>query len=146
MAVSYTHLSRSGNQVEQILEEACGSLPLPVTYGGKTKFLWNPGQDPEAYAVYRTGEREKRPIEDICPQEIANAVREVLEEQISLSYSDFIRETAGKFGYSRAGTVIAVSYTHLDVYKRQGRIPVQYGRQERRAAAGKGLRGRRNYL
>ena len=131
--LSLWSISRSGNQVEQILEEACGSLPLPVTYGGKTKFLWNPGQDPEAYAVYRTGEREKRPIEDICPQEIANAVREVLEEQISLSYSDFIRETAGKFGYSRAGTVIEASVARgLALAEEKGRAETEDGEKENR--------------
>ncbi len=131
--LSLWSISRSGNQVEQIMEEACGSLPLPVTYGGKTKFLWNPGQDPEVYAVYRTGEREKRPIEDICPQEIANAVREVLEEQISLSYSDFIRETAGKFGYSRAGTVIEASVAQgLALAEEKGRAETEDGEKEKR--------------
>ena len=104
-----------------------------MTYGGKTKFLWNPGQDPEVYAVYRTGEREKRPIEDICPQEIANAVREVLEEQISLSYSDFIRETAGKFGYSRAGTVIEASVAQgLALAEEKGRAETEDGEKEKR--------------
>ena len=49
---------------------------------------------------------EKRSVDEIASEEIANALKEVLCEQICLSESDLIRETAKKFGYSRIGGVI----------------------------------------
>ncbi len=48
-------------------------------------------------------------MDDVTSQEIINAVTEVLREQISLSETDLIRETAKKFGYSRMGGVIESS-------------------------------------
>lgn len=52
-------------------------------------------------------------MEDIPSEEIINAVKEVLCQQISLSETDLVRETAKKFGYTRAvGTTESViSYT-----------------------------------
>lgn len=49
----------------------------------------------------------------ISSEEIINAVKEVLCQQISLSEADLVRETAKKFGYTRAvGTTESViSYT-----------------------------------
>ncbi|MCM1022652.1 MAG: hypothetical protein NC395_01170 [Prevotella sp.] len=64
--------------------------------------------NPDKYEGYRVDNTEsgKRSMDDIAPQEIINAVTKVLREQISLSETDLIRETAKKFGYSRIGGVI----------------------------------------
>lgn len=52
-------------------------------------------------------------MEDIPSEEIINAVKEVLCQQISLSETDLVRETAKKFGYTRAVgiTESVISYT-----------------------------------
>ena len=51
--------------------------------------------------------------EGISSEEIINAVKEVLCQQISLSETDLVRETAKKFGYTRAVgiTESVISYT-----------------------------------
>lgn len=49
-------------------------------------FLWKKGQSPESYSIYRTSDdTNKRSMEDIPSEEIINAVKEVLCQQISLS-------------------------------------------------------------
>lgn len=74
-------------------------------------FIWKKDQAPETYSTYRidSDDTAKRSIDEIASEEIRNAINEVLCEQISLSETDLIRETAKKFGYSRIGGVIESS-------------------------------------
>ena len=84
------------------------SLALTTTNDGSNVFYWRKDQIPDEYAVYRTEDTigSKRSMDEISSYEIANAIREVLEEQISLLRKDLIKETAKKFGYTRLGAVI----------------------------------------
>ena len=43
------------------------------------------------------------------PQEVSVAVKDVLEQQISLLRSDLIKDTARLLGYSRMGSVVEAS-------------------------------------
>lgn len=73
--------------------------------GGYNVFFWKEGQDPSTYAEYRlpANDFEKRDATDLPPEEIANGVKEVLRNQVSLLRADLVRETAKLFGYTRAG-------------------------------------------
>ncbi len=74
---------------------------IKVTYS-----FWRPGQIPGEYNVYRVPktDAEKRDAEDICPEEVANAIKQVAKEQISISKDELIRETAKMFGFARIGS------------------------------------------
>lgn len=104
-------ITRSGSKVESIFIDAVSGISANKTTDGDRTFYWRNDQNPDKYEGYRVDDTEsgKRSIDDIASQEIINAVTEVLREQISLSETDLIRETAKKFGYSRMGGVIESS-------------------------------------
>ncbi len=104
-------ITRSGSKVESIFADAVSGISANTTADSDRMFYWRNDQDPDNYEGYRVDDSEcgKRSMDDIASQEIINAVTEVLREQISLSETDLIRETAKKFGYSRIGGVIESS-------------------------------------
>ena len=71
-------------------------------------FYWKKNQNPSEYSVYRVDDQSevKRSIDDISSYEILNASIEVLNEQISLSTDDLVKESAKKLGFSRTGPLI----------------------------------------
>lgn len=101
-------ITRSGSKVERIFIDAVSGISVNMTTDSDRAFYWRNDQNPDKYEGYRVDGTEsgKRSMDDIASQEIINAVTEVLCEQISLSETDLIRETAKKFGYSRMGGVI----------------------------------------
>jgi len=46
---------------------------------------------------------------DIAPEEVSVAVKEILEQQISLSKEDLVKETSQLFGFGRLGTIVEAS-------------------------------------
>lgn len=96
-------MTRSGSRVEAIVDQVLTGIPLTSTQEGEREFLWKEGQDPAEYEIFRDASDFKRNMEDIPCQELLNAMAEVLREQISLSDSDLLRETARKFSYTRTG-------------------------------------------
>ncbi len=66
---------------------------------GAATFYWSQEQNPEEYVNYRPD--SDRDIMDIAPEEIAVAIRRILEEQISLPIDGLKKEVAQVFGYNR---------------------------------------------
>ncbi len=107
-------ISRGGSRVDEIFSSAVAKIEKNITRDEDRVFFWKKEQEPEHYRVYRVEDSEgnKRSMDDISSVEIINAIVEVLKEQISLSETDLVRETAKKFGFSRLGSIIetAVKY------------------------------------
>ncbi len=101
-------ISRSGSRVEGILEQLLQGLNVKVTQSDNMQFCWRSDQNPGQYMEYRaaSSDDEKRSMDDICPEEIASAIKFVVELQVSLSMTDLIRETAKVFGFTRMGNII----------------------------------------
>lgn len=100
-------INRSSSKAERVFDEAAAVSELRITESNGMKFFWRIDQKPMEYALCRIPDStEKRSMEDICAEEIANGVMCVLRTQISASRADLIRETAKLFGYSRSGGVI----------------------------------------
>ncbi|WP_302760447.1 hypothetical protein, partial [Christensenella hongkongensis] len=78
---------------------------LPRTKTLETVFYWNVGQDPKMYDLYRppANEETRRNMDYICKEETAQAIKFVLENQVSLTREDLKRETYKLFGFSRMG-------------------------------------------
>ncbi len=116
-------ITRLGNKVELVLDNAIKSLQIKTTISYGTVFYWRDDQNPEEYKEYRfaQNENEKRSMDDICAQEVSNAIRAVIESQISLLRTDMIRETAKLFGFTRLGSIISESVERgiLEAQKRQ---------------------------
>ncbi|MGN0587691.1 MAG: DUF3320 domain-containing protein [Oscillospiraceae bacterium] len=108
-------ITRGGSKVESIFLDAINDLQINTTIDEDRIFIWKKDQAPEAYSKYRidSDDTAKRSIDEIASEEIGNAINEVLCEQISLSETDLIRETAKKFGYSRIGGIIENSVGYV---------------------------------
>lgn len=92
-------ITRGGSRVEGIFLDVIKDIPMNVTYDDERVFIWKKDQNPDTYTLYRVDDAEagKRSMDEIASEEIRNAVTEVLCEQISLSETDLIKETAKKF-------------------------------------------------
>lgn len=103
-------IARSGSKVESIIVDAIKSIRVKKTVSSGQNFYWKDDQEPDAYLIYREpSEQEKRTMDDICEQEVANAIYQIMENQCSLSEEDLIREVGKLFGFLRMGTVIEKS-------------------------------------
>ena len=99
-------ISRAGSRIQAHMDRILSWMKFPTTTQEEGKFCWSLGQDPESYTQFRiSGEGDsRRDIRDVPVQEIANAMYAVLNEQVSMSRDDLLRETANKLGYTRLGS------------------------------------------
>ena len=93
--------SRTGGTIQKVLEE---SLPkkLEVTQHGEDRVFWSAEQTAADYRFYRVGSNDetKRAIDEIPPEELANAMYEVLVDFNSCEQDTLFRETVKLFGFS----------------------------------------------
>ncbi|MFT4126777.1 MAG: DUF3320 domain-containing protein [Gordonia sp. (in: high G+C Gram-positive bacteria)] len=86
--------------------EQIGRL-IPDTLLQKTSrygtFAWPPHLDPATWRDFRTDDGGSRSIEEIAPQEIANAMRTVTDESPGIDDEALLRATARVFGITRMG-------------------------------------------
>jgi very-short-patch-repair endonuclease len=79
----------------------------PVLHG---EFYWRPGHDPACYEGIRipgaANGFAKRSIDEIAPEELANAAKAVLDDHGSMSKDDLVREVAAVFGIMRMGAKV----------------------------------------
>ena len=103
-AMSAFGVTRLTAKVEQRVRDIISTIDVYEIDG----FIWKNGISPEKYPLCRVPAEndEKRGMDEIPPQEIANAVKHILANQISMTRDDLIRETAHVFGFSRIGGVI----------------------------------------
>ncbi len=104
-------ISRSGTRISAQLERLLTQLKIKKTKSSYNEFLWSPGSEPNDLAVYRVGKTAsaKRSAEDIPPQEVAIAIKELLSHQMSMEESDLIREVGKVFSFSRLGTNVELA-------------------------------------
>lgn len=99
-------MKRAGRQIRSAVRSAILSKGFVIRECLSREFIWTNEQDSKPYRSYRipnpvTG--EERSAEEICPEEIANAARYVLSQNISMDIDDLYRETAREFGINRLG-------------------------------------------
>ncbi|MGB8451557.1 MAG: DUF3320 domain-containing protein [Anaerocolumna sp.] len=104
--LSSWNISRMGARLERRFEDLFKILKVKTTMSNNTVFIWNNEQIPDNYKEFRipVNDMTRRNMEDICPEEIANAVKYILQSQVSLLRPDLNREVYKLFGFSRAGT------------------------------------------
>lgn len=102
--ISAFDITRVTAKAEERVTNILADLPI-TDYDG---FLWQDSELPDSYTIYRVPAEgdEKRSMDEIPPQEIANAVREIIKTQISMTRADLVRVTAAVFGYNRIGGAI----------------------------------------
>lgn len=104
-------ISRAGTRISAQFEILFKRLNLEQTGDGANKIFWKAGQTADNYAVYRVHKNElyKRDADDLPPEEVANAIRELLINQVSLPKNELVRESAKIFGFSRIGNNVELS-------------------------------------
>jgi len=120
-------ITRAGTRIQERLDAVYKDMNLTVTQQAEQRFYWNGDQNPEDYSLFRcSGEEEnKREAKDVPVQEAANALYQVLYDQISLTKEDLIRETAKLLGYARVGSgVSALMSLTLTYAQERGRVGV----------------------
>ena len=102
-------IPRISIRVDHTIEEALRFLRLRSTGVNYRKFYWADDQNPEGYDTFRLptdAPQTQRQIEDIAPEELAAAVRYILQTQFSLTFDDLIREVAALFRIPRCTTLV----------------------------------------
>lgn len=101
-------IGRASSQTIEATEKVLKRMPFKANRQNGVKFYWKKGQDPEAYNFYRidTDLEDKRSAEDICQQELKNAVCKTLQEKGALTKADLVRDTIRTMGYARSGTAL----------------------------------------
>jgi very-short-patch-repair endonuclease len=101
-------MTRSGARIERHLDSLIAAMKGKKTVWDGVDFYWPEDMNPDEFGVFRVAEseQERRNAEDLPPEEIANAVKEVLFHQVSLPVEDLIKETVKLMGYSRTGTAL----------------------------------------
>lgn len=101
-------MTRGGASVKKAFENAFAQLNIPVTTVNDTKFCWLSQEQIMNYSVCRItkDDGEKRGMDEIAPQEIANAINIILADQISMNRADLIKAVSKLFGFTRTGDVI----------------------------------------
>ena len=97
-------ISRLGTRIEAQIETALDTLNIYRTEYEGLVFCWNDKEQCASYSIYRpVSDREAT---DIPPEEIANAIRQLLTDSISLPAADLIKACAQQFGFARMGSNI----------------------------------------
>ena len=93
--------SRTGGNIQKILD-VCMPDDLETSLHGEDKVIWAENQTPTEYSFYRVGNSDetKRAIDEIPPEELANAMYEVLIDFNSCEKDTLFRETVKLFGLS----------------------------------------------
>jgi hypothetical protein len=88
---------RMGNRISQKLDSAIFTVKTGNDVKSNGNFLWPENMKYTTLRIYNGGST-KRPIEHVPPQEIIFAVIECVQNSISISEDDLVKETARLFG------------------------------------------------
>ncbi|GAC1310616.1 MAG: DUF3320 domain-containing protein [Mucilaginibacter sp.] len=104
-------IGRMGARIAVHFEIIFKELGLKQTSDNGNIIFWQVDQQPENYNIYRLPSNEtlKRDADDLPSHEIANGIKEILQNQISLTKSDLVKETSRLFGYARIGTNVEIA-------------------------------------
>lgn len=97
-------ISRLGPRLEARLETFFHTLNIYRTEHDGLAFFWKDENQCRTYANYRP--LSGRDATDLSPEEVANAIRQILTDSISLPMTDLVKACAQTFGFARMGTNI----------------------------------------
>ena len=104
-------ITRSSPATLEATEKALKKIRAKVNKQAGVKFYWGKEQDPEAYSLYRrdAGADDRRLPEEICQQELKNALCAALNEKGPLEKELLVRETVRAMGYARSGQALSAA-------------------------------------
>lgn len=97
-------ISRLGPRLEARLETLFHALNIYRTEHDGVVFFWMDENQCLTYASFRP--ESGRDAADLPPEEVANAIRQLLTDSVSLPLPDLVKACAQAFGFARMGTNI----------------------------------------
>ena len=100
-------ISRLGQRLDSYFEALFASLSYFQSKNDNIVFFWIDKEHCESFKFYRPD--SNRDAVDLPPAEVANGIKQILEEQISMPTTDLAKLTAQLFSFSRSGTNVEAS-------------------------------------
>lgn len=100
--LSVWNISRLTSRLESYIDTLLETIQAYRTTDSGIVFFWLSEEQCESYDIFRT-DSNRDPV-DLPPQEVAVAIKQVLEQQISLPVKDLNRLVAQQLGFARGGT------------------------------------------
>lgn len=97
-------ISRMGQRIDAHLEDIFSRSQLYRTRYDGVSFFWKDKEQCDSYTAYRP--ESDRDANELPPEEIANAIRKILTDSISLPLADLSKACALLFGFVRTGSNI----------------------------------------
>lgn len=119
------HIARSSPQTLEATDKALKKVFVRMNRQLGVKFCWRKDQDPVQYTVYRNdvNSGDKRSADEICQQELKNAVCITLKEQGALNKDSLLKATIRTMGYARSSTaLLAAAERGLKYGRKTGEI------------------------
>jgi len=125
--LSSWNITRLGPKLDGYLEFLFNRTSFYKIIHEGVMFFWKDISHMENYTLFRPN--SGRDATDLPPEEVANGIKQTLEEQISLPTPDLARLVAQLFGYARMGTnVEAAMYHGINMAVAKGYIKIDNGR------------------
>lgn len=102
--LSAWNITRAGQRIDNHLSSLLKQSPFYSNESEGFTFWWKDEDQYKQYDLYRTG--SGRDATDLPPEEVANAIREIMINEISLPATDLNRIAAQTFGFARGGVNI----------------------------------------
>jgi len=120
-------ISRLGQRLDSYFDSIFASLPYYKTKHDNIAFFWLNKEQYENCELYRP--ISIRDAVDLPPEEVANGIKQILEEQISMPTPDLAKLTAQLFSFSRSGTNVEASMRRgIDEAIKRNYIKVENGK------------------
>lgn len=120
------NISRAGNRLIFLLDGIIKEMNLTQTMHHQP-FYWADNNTTLDY--YRNNEIEKRSIEDIAPEEILVALREVIQHNLSIEEEELLRYLAHTFDFAKLGRQIDTQLRYvIDLAEKKGMVKKEAGR------------------
>ena len=119
------HIARSSPQTLEATDKALKKVSARMNKQAGVKFYWRKDQDPDQYRIYRSevNSSDKRSADEICQQELKNAVCAALTEKGAQDKDSLIKSAIRTMGYSRSSpALIAAAEKGLKYGRKTGEI------------------------
>lgn len=119
-------ISRLGQRLDSYIDELLEVSSFYITHYEDLTFYWNNEAQYLNYDSFRTGVRDAI---DLPPEEVANGMKHILADEISLPTTDLSRLSAQLFGFARSGAnVDAAMHRGMVKALEKGYLKVEKGR------------------
>lgn len=119
------NIARASTQTLEATDKVFKKISVRVNKQAGVKFCWRKEQNPDQYMVYRNdmNSGDKRTVDEICQQELKNAVCITLKEQGAQDKDSLLKAVIKTMGYARSSAaLLAAAESGLKYGRKTGEI------------------------